>query len=151
MMENKVIDFESDETLQYILASVIKRKEIVNKLKAKEKKWKILFLASVTTVISYFFFIFQSGFFTTFSEFFSFLLGNMGHLMFLLLTVSLYFYTVQLQKKGEKAEKTFQDLRCEIIKRSKELWATPETWEHRKETFRWMQSTYGINLYHENK
>jgi hypothetical protein len=38
MMENKVIDFESDETLQYILASVIKRKEAVNKLKAKEKK-----------------------------------------------------------------------------------------------------------------
>jgi len=41
MMENKVIDFESDETLQYILASVIKRKETVNKLKAKEKKWKL--------------------------------------------------------------------------------------------------------------
>lgn len=57
MMENKVIDFESDETLQYILASVIKRKETVNKLKAKEKKWKFLFLASVTAVISYFFHI----------------------------------------------------------------------------------------------
>ncbi|MGV6997182.1 DUF2663 family protein [Priestia megaterium] len=107
MMENKVIDFESDETLQYILASVIKRKETVNKLKAKEKKWKLLFLASETAVISYFFFIFQSGFFTTFSEFFSFLLGNMGHLMFLLLTVSLYFYTVQLRKKKRESRKDF--------------------------------------------
>lgn len=56
-MENKVVDFENDETLQYILASVIKRKETVNKLKAKEKKWKLLFLASVTAVISYFFHI----------------------------------------------------------------------------------------------
>ncbi|MEK1830641.1 hypothetical protein AAAC51_20840 [Priestia megaterium] len=43
MMENKVIDFESDETLQYILASVIKRKETVNKLKAKEKNGSFCF------------------------------------------------------------------------------------------------------------
>lgn len=71
-MENKVIDFESDETLQYILASVIKRKETVNKLKAKEKKWKLLFLASVTAVISYFFFIFQSGFLRRLANFFHF-------------------------------------------------------------------------------
>ncbi len=62
MLENKLIDFESDETLQYILASVIKRKETVNKLKAKEKRWKLLFLASLTAVISYFFSYFKAVF-----------------------------------------------------------------------------------------
>ncbi|MFS8605210.1 hypothetical protein LRO89_21570 [Priestia megaterium] len=72
MMENEVIDFESDETLQYILASVIKRKETVNKLKAKEKKWKILFLASVTTVISYFFSYFKAVFLRRLANFFHF-------------------------------------------------------------------------------
>nr|WP_280157278.1 DUF2663 family protein [Priestia aryabhattai]MDH3131372.1 DUF2663 family protein [Priestia aryabhattai] len=118
-MGNKLIDFESDETLHYILTSVIKRKETVNKLKAKEKKWKLLFLASVTAVISYFFFIFQSGFFTTFSEFFSFLLGNIGHLMFLLLTVSLYFYTVQLQKKRRKQKRLFKICAVRLLKEAK--------------------------------
>jgi len=56
-----------------------------------------------------------------------------------------------LKQQKEKKEKEYQDLRCEIVDRSKDLWKREEQWQNRHIVFEVMKKEYDINLYHEKK
>ncbi|MFZ7945089.1 MULTISPECIES: DUF2663 family protein [Bacillaceae] len=56
-----------------------------------------------------------------------------------------------LKQQKEKKEKEYQELRCEIVDRSKDLWKKEEEWQNRHIVFEIMKKQYDINLYHEKK
>ncbi|MBO0958123.1 DUF2663 family protein [Neobacillus sp. MM2021_6] len=56
-----------------------------------------------------------------------------------------------LKQQKEKKEKEYQELRCEIVDRSKDLWKREEEWKNRHIVFEMMKKLYDINLYHEKK
>lgn len=56
-----------------------------------------------------------------------------------------------LKQQKEKKEKEYQELRCEIVDRSKDLWKREEEWKNRHFVFEVMKKHYDINLYHEKK
>ena len=56
-----------------------------------------------------------------------------------------------LKQQKDKKEKEYQELRCEIVNRSKDLWKKEEHWKNRHIDFEAMKKTYDINLYHEKK
>lgn len=56
-----------------------------------------------------------------------------------------------LKQQKEKKEKEYQELRCEIVDRSKDLWKREEEWKNRHIVFEIMKKQYDINLYHEKK
>ncbi|MCM3566759.1 YpbF family protein [Neobacillus mesonae] len=55
------------------------------------------------------------------------------------------------RKQKDKKEKEYQELRCEIVDRSKDLWKKEEEWKNRHLIFEVMKKHYDINLYHEKK
>nr|WP_239583346.1 DUF2663 family protein [Metabacillus iocasae] len=134
-----------------MLQTVIDRKRKFERLKEKEKKLTLAFIAALLLVGLYLFFSFSKISIFSFSAAISFLVGETYHLFFILAVMSSYLYLLQIHKKSEKAEKEFHDLRCEIIQKSKELWPTNEKWESRQHVFQLMKREYDINLYHENK
>ncbi|WP_040208312.1 DUF2663 family protein [Neobacillus jeddahensis] len=72
--------------------------------------------------------------------------------MFLLVLSMIGFGTMNLLKQQkEKKEKEYQELRCEIVDRSKDLWKREEEWKNRHFVFEVMKKHYDINLYHEKK
>ncbi len=70
-----------------------------------------------------------------------------------LLTISIIGFGAmnQLKQQKEKKEKEYQELRCEIVDRSKDLWKREEEWKNRHIVFEIMKKQYDINLYHEKK
>jgi hypothetical protein len=66
-------------------------------------------------------------------------------------TAILYGAMNVLRQQKDKKEKEYQELRCEIVNRSKDLWKKEEHWKSRHVDFDVMKKTYDINLYHEKK
>ncbi|MBM7651472.1 DUF2663 family protein [Neobacillus cucumis] len=56
-----------------------------------------------------------------------------------------------LKQQKDKKEKEYQELRCEIVDRSKDLWKREDEWKNRHIVFEIMKKQYDINLYHEKK
>ncbi|MDQ0232930.1 hypothetical protein J2S19_004254 [Metabacillus malikii] len=73
------------------------------------------------------------------------------HTFIALLIVSGYATAQYFKKKEDKAETEFNNLRCEVIRKSAELWQKPSQWQNRHEVFTMMKSEYDINLFHESK
>jgi hypothetical protein len=67
------------------------------------------------------------------------------------ITAILYGAMNVLRQQKDKKEKEYQELRCEIVNRSKDLWKKEEHWKNRHFDFEVMKKTYDINLYHEKK
>ncbi|TYR82559.1 DUF2663 family protein [Priestia megaterium] len=146
-----ISQYNMDEPTQYMLDNVIKRKEKLSSLQAKKQQWKWGFFCSLLMGGGYGYITFLNGFWSSFSSFFDFMLGRTWHLLLIIIVISSYFKIVQVHKKCEKAEKEFHELRCEIIKKSKDLWPTSEEWKGRKDIYHMMKKEYDINLYYENK
>jgi hypothetical protein len=74
-----------------------------------------------------------------------------NHFVFLFLVGAVLFGSVKIfYERKEKAEKEFQDLRREIIEKSRDLW-NEESWPDRDQIFEQMKAHYDINLFHESK
>ncbi|WP_110113000.1 YpbF family protein [Bacillus sp. CGMCC 1.16541] len=141
----------TDEPTKYMLQSVIERKKKFDGLKRKEKRLTFAFLGALILFGCYLFFSLSHLSMFSISGVIGFILNETYHLFMILAVMSLYVHLLQVHKKGEKAEKEFHDLRCEIIQKSKDLWPTHEKWESRHNVFELMKNEYDINLYHENK
>ncbi|CAM3965909.1 DUF2663 family protein [Lederbergia lenta] len=86
----------------------------------------------------------------TLLDIFSVFLAN-EFILFFLFCGFLLFGSVKIYfDKKEKAEKEFHELRCEIIDKSKDLWKN-DSWGERHKVYKYLKSTYDINLYHESK
>ncbi|WP_226666909.1 DUF2663 family protein [Metabacillus litoralis] len=73
------------------------------------------------------------------------------HIFIVLLIVGGYATAQFYKKKEDKAEKEYHNLRCEVIRKSAELWPLPTPWQNRDEVFTMMKEEYDINLFHESK
>lgn len=73
------------------------------------------------------------------------------HIFFILLIVGGYATAQYYKKKEDKAETEFQNLRCEVIRKSAELWPQPTQWQKRHEVYSMMKQEFDINLFHESK
>jgi len=147
----KLSHYHVDEPTQYILESVITKKEKLSATQKSMNKWKWAFFGCLLLGMSYLFVFTSQLNLRAFSDFIQFFLDDSKHLFLLIIIVSTYFKMIQMQKQCDKLEKEFNDLRCEIIQKSKDIWSTPAQWENRKDLYAAMKQTYDINLYHENK
>jgi hypothetical protein len=73
------------------------------------------------------------------------------HILVVLLIVGGYATAQYYKKKEEKAETEYHNLRCEVIRKSTELWPQPIQWQKRHEVFSMMKNEFDINLFHESK
>ncbi|MGM7721885.1 DUF2663 family protein [uncultured Metabacillus sp.] len=73
------------------------------------------------------------------------------HILVVLLIVAGYATAQFYKKKEEKAESEYHNLRCEVIRKSADLWPQPTQWKNRHEVFTMMKNEYDINLFHESK
>ena len=152
-IEEKIILLEShtDEATKQMLQNVIKRKLKFDKLQKRLKHVRIAtFLLFALFLIYVTIFIAQPNI-DSFGAIITAFINNSLHLYVLLFLFVLYGAVLYLIKTSDKAEIEFHALRCEIIRKSIELWPQPTQWQKRHHVFEIMQKEYDINLYHENK
>jgi predicted membrane protein len=141
----------TDEATKQMLENVRKRKE---KFDTAEKRH---FLSIYLTLI--FAFVFFANFYLTiakqysysFFAMFSAALNNTLTVYMFALTLIGYGAMNVLKQQKDKKEKEYQELRKEIVDKSKDLWKREEEWKNRHHVFEMMKKNYDINLYHENK
>ncbi|WP_253191925.1 DUF2663 family protein [Bacillus sp. VT-16-64] len=74
-----------------------------------------------------------------------------AYFAYLFIIGALLFGSVKIfYERKEKAEKEYQELRCEIIDKSKDLWHE-DSWGDRYQVFEQIKRQYDINLFHESK
>ena len=100
---------------------------------------------------SYFYFIIAKQYSYSFFAMFSASVSDAINISLLAITAILYGAMNVLRQQKDKKEKEYQELRCEIVNRSKDLWKKEDHWKNRHVDFEIMKKTYDINLYHEKK
>ncbi|MEH7176713.1 DUF2663 family protein [Neobacillus vireti] len=141
----------TDEATKQMLENVRKRKVKFD----TAKKWHYLTIYSMLLFaflfFSYFYFMIAKQYSYSFFAMFSASVSNAVNLGLLAITAILYGAMNVLKQQKDKKEKEYQELRCEIVNRSKDLWKKDEHWKNRHVDFEVMKKTYDINLYHEKK
>ncbi|WP_251555244.1 DUF2663 family protein [Neobacillus muris] len=141
----------TDEATKQMLENVRKRKE---KFDIAEKRHFLSIY--ITLILSFLFFVF---FYFTIAKYFSYsffamfsaFLNDQRAVLLFGLTILSYGAMNLLKQQKDKKEKEYQELRCEIVDRSKDLWKKEEEWKNRHVVFEIMKKQYDINLYHEKK
>ncbi|MGG1691574.1 YpbF family protein [Bacillus ginsengihumi] len=151
-MEPSIVNLneQTDEATKQMLQHVVDRKYKFERLKKKHQLilWTSILYTFLWSFCLFYFFVRPYSY--TLFELFEVVFNHQLYIFSLLLIVCLWGMSKILFDKKEKAEKEFQDLRCEIIDRSKDLWKG-EAWKKRHEIFEMMKTQYDINLYHESK
>jgi exonuclease III len=151
-MDSPILLLEhTDDATKQMLENVRKRKEKFDNY----KRWH--YLSIYVTLL--FAFLFFSSFYITiakqysysFFAMFSAAVNDLRIMSLLGATVILYGAMNILRQQKDKKEKEYQELRCEIVNRSKDLWKKEEHWKNRHIDFDVMKKNYDINLYHEKK
>jgi hypothetical protein len=141
----------TDEATKQTLENVRKRKAKFDKFNRYHKQsiWGTIILASLFLI--YLYNTVVSVYSYSFAAMFSGFVNDSNNLTFLVCCVGMYGGMNLLKEKKDKAEKEYQDLRCEIVDRSKDFWKKEEEWKNRHIVFETMKKHYDINLYHEKK
>ncbi|MFJ7725519.1 DUF2663 family protein [Neobacillus sp. NPDC097160] len=141
----------TDQATKQMLENVRKRKDKFDNL----KKWHYisiyltLFFAFIFFV--YFYFNIAGHHSYSFLAIISVALNDTFNMFVLTMTLIGLGAMNLLKQQKEKKEKEYQELRCEIVDRSKDLWKREEEWKNRHIVFEIMKKQYDINLYHEKK
>lgn len=146
----RVLEY-TDEATKQMLENVRKRKEKFDNAKKLHNYVIMTTLFSAFIYLNYFYFsiVKQNG--NSFFAMFSASVNNLMNMFLLGLTILMYGTMNLLKQQREKKEKEYQELRCEIVDRSKDLWKKEEQWQNRHIVFEIMKKNYDINLYHEKK
>lgn len=141
----------TDEATKQMLENVRKRKVKFD----TAKRWHYLSIYSMLLFaflfFSYFYFMIAKQYSYSFFAMFSASVSDTINISLLAGTVILYGAMNVLRQQKDKKEKEYQELRCEIVNRSKDLWKKEEHWKNRHVDFDVIKKTYDINLYHEKK
>lgn len=141
----------TDEATKQMLENVRKRKVKFDTV----KRWHYLSIYSMLLFaflfFSYFYFMIAKQYSYSFFAMFSASVSDAINISLLAGTVILYGAMNVLRQQKDKKEKEYQELRCEIVNRSKDLWKKEEHWKNRHVDFDVIKKTYDINLYHEKK
>lgn len=151
-MDSPILLLEhTDEATKQMLENVRKRKKKFD----DAKRWHFYSiyatLISAFLLFSYFYFTIAKYYSFSFFAMFSASLNNPFIVLLFFLTIGLYGAMNVLRQQKDKKEKEYQELRCEIVDRSKDLWKKEEQWKNRHLVFEMMKNKYDINLYHEKK
>lgn len=144
------LDKPLDKSTKKMLERLIERKA-----KYDRHKNTHFFLLSMTLLYSIFLFYFSYNFvivshnYSIIDSLFVFFQTNY---LLVLMAIGLILYgaTKIFFNRKKKAEKEYEDLRCEIIERSSDR-LFDAVWHERYKLFDQLQSKYDINLYHETK
>ena len=141
----------TDEATKQMLENVRKRKIKFD----TAKRWHYLTIYSMLLFaflfFSYFYFRIAKQYSYSFFAMFSASVSDAVNIGLFAITAILYGAMNVLSQQKDKKEKEYQELRCEIVNRSKDLWKKEEHWKNRHLDFEVMKKTYDINLYHEKK
>jgi hypothetical protein len=141
----------TDQATKTMLENVRKRKRKFD----EAKKWHYisvygtLFFAFIFMVYFYIYFYQQYSF--SFLTLLSAVINDTVAVYLLAFTIVGFGAMNLLKQQKEKKEKEYQELRCEIVDRSKDLWKREDEWKNRHIVFDIMKKQYDINLYHEKK
>lgn len=141
----------TDKATKQMLENVRKRKKKFD----DTKRWHYLSIYATLffafSFFVYFYFTIAEQYSYSFLAMLSATLNDGINIYLLALTILGFGAMNLLKQQKEKKEKEYQDLRCEIVDRSKDLWKKEEEWKHRHLVFEMMKNNYDINLYHEKK
>ncbi|WP_066060894.1 DUF2663 family protein [Neobacillus soli] len=151
-MDSPILLLEyTDQATKQMLENVRKRKEKFE----STKKWHFFSIQATLlfafTFLIYFYFIIAKDYSYSFLAMFSASLNDAVNVLLLGITLIGFGSMNVLKQQKEKKEKEYQELRCEIVDRSKDLWKKEEEWQNRHIVFEVMKKKYDINLYHEKK
>lgn len=141
----------TDQATKQMLENVRKRKA---KFDIAEKRHFISIYLTIFLAFSYvcyFYFTIAKLYSYSFFAMFSASLNDIVNVLLLGSTIISYGSMNVLKQQKDKKEKEYQELRCEIVDRSKDLWKREEEWKNRHIVFEIMKNNYDINLYHEKK
>jgi hypothetical protein len=141
----------ADEAAKFMLQSVVEKKRKLNSYEKILNYWKWMTFLSLAMFFIYLtLMIIQPNQTSTWGMISAFFDQTL-HLLFLLFIFAQYGTVLYLKKKKDKAEDEFHAIRCEIIRKSIELWPQPSHWKERLHVYETMKKHFDINLYHEHK
>ncbi|XXM74140.1 YpbF family protein [Lysinibacillus sphaericus] len=151
-MHNSIREFEdwTDQATKQMLNNLVERKQKFDR--AKKMHAYTLWLA-VFTAFCFLYYLSEAvlePYSYSFGAMFSVYVSHPFHLYLTVFIGGLFGGVKVLHQLKEKKEKEYQDLRKEIIDRSKDLWKE-EAWKMRHRVFDKMKSQFDINLYHGSK
>jgi predicted nucleic acid-binding protein len=141
----------TDEATKQMLENVRKRKVKFDTAKRLHYLSIYSLLLVAFLFFSYFYFMIAKQYSYSFFAMFSASVSDAINISLMAVTAILYGAMNVLRQQKDKKEKEYQELRCEIVNRSKDLWKKEEHWKSRHVDFDVMKKTYDINLYHEKK
>jgi hypothetical protein len=151
-MDKPIILLEhTDDATKQMLENVRKRKVKFDTAKRLHYLSIYSMLLFAFLFFSYFYFTIAKQYSYSFFAMFSASVGDAINISLLAITAILYGAMNVLRQQKDKKEKEYQELRCEIVNRSKDLWKKEEHWKNRHVDFEIMKKIYDINLYHEKK
>ncbi|MDE5052031.1 YpbF family protein [Niallia taxi] len=145
------LDSNTDETTREMLQKLVEKKRKFDMLKTRH-----LFVMWLTIIVGFFYayWLYKHiavPFSHSFAIMFSIFIAKTFNLYALCLIVGSFGFMNVLKQKKDKAEKEYNELRCEIIDKAKDLWKKEEEWKSRHHVFYMMKKEYDINLFHETK
>jgi hypothetical protein len=151
-MDSPILLLEhTDEATKQMLDNVRKRKQKFD----DAKKWHYFSIYSTLSFaflfFSYFYLTVAKIYSYSFFAMFSAAVNDSVNVLLFFVTLSLFGAMNLLKQQKDKKEKEYQELRCEIVDRSKDLWKKEDQWGNRHIIFEMMKNKYDINLYHEKK
>lgn len=141
----------TDEATKQMLENVRKRKEKFDN--AEKRHFLSIYLTLIFAFIffGHFYFTIAKQYSYSFFAMFSTALNDSLTVYMFALTLIGYGAMNVLKQQKDKKEKEYQELRKEIVDKSKDLWKREDDWKNRHHVFELMKKHYDINLYHENK
>ncbi|MDF2856069.1 MAG: hypothetical protein K0Q87_1920 [Neobacillus sp.] len=151
-MDSPILLLEhTDEATKQMLENVRKRKQKFD----DAKKWHYFAIYSTLSFaflfFSYFYLTVAKIYSYSFFAMFSAAVNDSVNVLLFFVTLCLFGAMNLLKQQKDKKEKEYQELRCEIVDRSKDLWKKEDQWGKRHIIFEMMKKNYDINLYHEKK
>ncbi|AZB43368.1 DUF2663 family protein [Bacillus sp. FJAT-42376] len=147
----KGLDPVTDEPTKKMLQGLVEKKRKFDRLKQKVLTFQ---LAAFVCVLAFMLYFYKAVVLTSdnsLSKVLSQFVNESFHLYFLVAIAGIYATALYFKKKEEKAEAEFHTLRCEVIRKSGELWPQPYHWKKRTAVFQIMKSEFDINLFYESK
>ncbi|WP_175639723.1 YpbF family protein [Metabacillus schmidteae] len=147
----QLLNNHTDEPTKQMLDHLVDRKRKFEKYKNKcfQAQFSTFILLMGFIVYLYAFIIKPTG--GQIDVVFQMIFDNEIHIFFILLIVAGYATARYFKKKEDKSETEYHNLRCEVIRKSAELWPQPAQWQNRHEVFKLMKREFDINLFHESK
>lgn len=145
------LDYHTDEATRHMLDNLVKKKRKFDAYKNKRTFWRLATFLGISFFLIYItMFVIQPNAYSA-EAVLSVFLGSRFHLYAMMGLAGCFGSVLFYQKKTDKAEKEYHDLRCEIIERSMDLWPHPVHWQKRHDVFTMMKKEFDINLYYESK